>query len=64
MKVSINWLRKFVDVSETPVELAEMLTMLGLEAEVGLDFSGFDNIISAKVLSSTKHPNADKLKLC
>ena len=64
MKVSINWLRKFVDVSETPAELAEMLTMLGLEAEVGLDFSGFDNIISAKVLSSTKHPNADKLKLC
>ena len=64
MKVSINWLRKFVDVSETPVDLAEMLTMLGLEAEVGLDFSGFDNIISAKVLSSTKHPNADKLKLC
>ena len=64
MKVSINWLRKFVDVSETPGELAEMLTMLGLEAEVGLDFSGFDNIISAKVLSSIKHPNADKLKLC
>jgi hypothetical protein len=29
MKVSINWLRKFVDVSETPAELAEMLTMLG-----------------------------------
>ena len=64
MKVSINWLRKFVDVSETPAELAEMLTMLGLEAEVGLDFSGFKKIVSAKVLSSKKHPNADKLKLC
>ena len=64
MKISINWLAKFVNISETPSELAEMLTMLGFEAEVCVDFSTMKNIVSAIVISTKKHPNADKLKLC
>ena len=64
MKISTNWLAKFVNISETPSELAEMLTMLGFEAEVSVDFSTMKNIVSAIVISTKKHPNADKLKLC
>lgn len=37
MKLSINWLRKFVEVNETPIELANKFISLGLEAEVLTD---------------------------
>ncbi len=41
MRVSYNWLNEFVDLKESPEALADMLTMLGLEAEVA---SNFDDI--------------------
>ena len=34
MKISVNWLRKFVDIPESTKELADLLTMLGFEAEI------------------------------
>src|ERR1700749_2291145 len=65
MKVTLNWLRQYVDFPGTPEELAEKLTMLGLEVEgmhkVGGEFEG---IVVAEVLTRDKHPNADKLSLC
>ena len=33
MKFTLNWLKEFVDVKPAPEELAEMLTMAGLEVE-------------------------------
>ncbi len=33
MRVSLNWLKEFVDIDQTPTELAEILTMTGLEVE-------------------------------
>ncbi|MBU0528441.1 phenylalanine--tRNA ligase subunit beta [bacterium] len=64
MRLSINWLRQYVDIKETPQELADMLTMLGFEAEVATDLSNLKNIVTAKVESVEKHPNADKLLVC
>ena len=64
MRLSINWLRQFVDVKESPQELADMLTMLGFEAEIALDLSNLKNVVTAQVESVEKHPNADKLSLC
>jgi len=64
MLVSINWLKQYVDITETPEELADMLTMLGFEAEIATDLSNLKNIVTAKVESVEKHPNADKLSLC
>jgi len=65
MKVTLNWLRQYVDFDWSPDELAERLTMLGLEVEdvhpVG---GGFDGIVVAQVITRDKHPNADKLSLC
>ena len=34
MIVSLDWLKEFVDIQESPVELAELLSGIGLEAEV------------------------------
>jgi phenylalanyl-tRNA synthetase beta chain len=65
MKVTLNWLKQYVNFDWSPEELAERLTMLGLEVE-GLHKLGgeFDGILVAQVITRDKHPNADKLSLC
>src|SRR6185295_11506353 len=65
MKVTLNWLKQYVDFNWSPDELAERLTMLGLEVEGVQKLGGeFDGIVVAEVLTRDKHPNADKLSLC
>src|SRR5258706_11665812 len=65
MKVTLNWLRQYVDFSWSPEELAEHLTMLGIEVEGIRKLGGeFEGVVVAQVLSSEKHPNADKLSVC
>src|SRR6201999_4646983 len=65
MKVTLNWLKQYVDFDWSPEQLSERLTMLGLEVEgihkVGGEFEG---IVVAQVITRDKHPNADKLSLC
>ena len=34
MIVSIDWLKQFVEITESPEDLAELLSKTGLEAEV------------------------------
>ncbi|MCH7613319.1 MAG: phenylalanine--tRNA ligase subunit beta [Candidatus Marinimicrobia bacterium] len=63
MQVSIKWLRQYVEINESPEELADILSMLGLEAEVP-EKRGFTGIVIGHVLKAEKHPNADRLKLC
>src|SRR5437867_2039701 len=65
MKVTLNWLKEYVDFDWSPEELAERLTMLGLEVENIQKLGGeFEGIIVAQVLTKEKHPNADKLTMC
>ena len=64
MRISIEWLKEFVEVKENPSALADMLSMLGLESEVVHDFSLLSNVVVGKVVTAKKHPNADRLKLC
>ena len=44
MRVSIEWLKEFVDLKENPDSLADMLSMLGLEAEVVHDFPSLSKV--------------------
>jgi phenylalanyl-tRNA synthetase beta chain len=54
-----------VDFSWTADELAERLTMLGLEVEGVEKLAGeFEGVVVAQILSSQRHPNADKLSVC
>jgi len=65
MKVTLNWLKQYVDFNWSPEELTERLTMLGLEVEgVQKISAAFDGIFVAQVITRDKHPNADKLSLC
>jgi len=65
MKITLNWLRQYVDFDWTPEELSERLTMLGIEVEGVAKVGGeFEGIVVAQVVSRDKHPNADKLSVC
>jgi phenylalanyl-tRNA synthetase beta chain len=65
MKVTLNWLKQYVDFDWSPQELSERLTMLGLEVEGVQKLAGaFEGVVVAQVLTRDKHPNADKLSLC
>jgi len=64
MRVSLDWLRGYVDINIPPQELAHRLTMAGLEVE-GIDIVGGDwnNIVVGQVSAIEPHPNADRLRL-
>ncbi|NLY10414.1 MAG: phenylalanine--tRNA ligase subunit beta [Firmicutes bacterium] len=65
MKVSLNWLKDYVDISMDPNELADKLTMVGLEVEsvepLGLPL---ENVYVGQISKIEKHPNADELSVC
>ncbi len=68
MLISYNWLKEFIEISESPQEIADILTLLGLEVE-GIEeyvsvLGGLKGVIVGEVLESKKHPNADKLSVC
>jgi phenylalanyl-tRNA synthetase beta chain len=64
MRVSLKWLRDYVDTKLAPRELAERLTMAGLEGK-GIEVVGgsWDDIVVGEVIALNPHPNADRLKL-
>lgn len=65
MKVTLQWLKQYVDFDWTPEVLSERLTMLGMEVEGVQKIGGeFEGIVVAQVITRDKHPNADKLSLC
>jgi phenylalanyl-tRNA synthetase beta chain len=67
MKISYNWLNKFLAAPIEPETLGKILTDTGLEVE-GIEAleavkGGLEGVIVAEVLTCEKHPNADKLKV-
>ena len=64
MKVSLKWLKDYVDIKLAPKELAEALTMAGLEVR-GIETMGgtWDSVVIGEVIALNPHPNADRLKL-
>jgi len=65
MKVSLNWLKDYVDIEVSPDELGQLLTMTGLEVE-GIEEVGqsLEDIVVAKILTIEPHPKADRLSIC
>jgi phenylalanyl-tRNA synthetase beta chain len=65
MQVSLKWLRDYVDVDVPPAELAERLTMAGLEVDSISEMApAFCGVRVARIISLEPHPNADTLSLC
>lgn len=66
MKISLSWIKEFVDLSGISTdEIVSKLTMSGLEVEDVVDQSNlYKNFIVGFVKETEKHPNADKLTVC
>jgi phenylalanyl-tRNA synthetase beta chain len=66
MKFTLSWLNQFIATgSLTPAQIADRLTMLGLEVDsVEELFADLDQIVIARVTAVSKHPDADKLTVC
>ncbi len=64
MKVPLNWLREYVDITVSRTDLAEKLTMAGLEVK-GTEVVGgsWENIVVGQIKAVNPHPNADRLTL-
>lgn len=65
MKVSTQWLATFIDTGATADELAERLTLAGLEVDTvepaAAEFSG---VVVARITDAQPHPDADRLQVC
>ena len=65
MKFSVNWLREFVELPPTVDQLAELLTMGGIEIEsIVRRGADFEKVVVAEIKESRQHPNADRLTVC
>lgn len=65
MRISLAWLREWVDAGLEPAELAARLTMSGIEVEsIEAAAGDFQGIVVGEVLSVERHPGADKLTVC
>ena len=65
MQFPESWLREFCNPPLTTAQLAETLTMGGLEVEeqspVAPPFTG---IVVGQIMAAEQHPNADRLRVC
>src|SRR5512137_544588 len=64
MKVSLNWLKDYVEIDLPAAELSEKLTTAGLEV-AGIQVIGesWENVVIGKITAVHPHPNADRLRL-
>jgi len=68
MKISLNWLREYIDFSgdeqsnkiASPEELADQLMMLGIEVdEISYLGQGLESVVVGRIDEVASHPQAD-----
>ncbi len=65
MKVSLSWLKDFVDIDVDVETLADKLVGAGFEVEEIIDAgANMKNVVLGKIVELEKHPDADKLQIC
>lgn len=65
MKFTLSWLKDHLETTATLGEIAEAMTMAGLEVEVVVDPGAKLAVFSAaRIVEAVQHPNADRLRVC
>ena len=68
MKISLNWLKTFINFELENESLKDLLTDIGLEVEGEEIYEslpgGLKGLVVAEVLTCVAHPDADKLIIC
>lgn len=64
MRLPLSWIKEYIDLPQTPDEIAKILTMAGLEVDaIEVIKPAFQGVVVAEITQVEKHPNADKLTL-
>ncbi|RMG84268.1 MAG: phenylalanine--tRNA ligase subunit beta [Bacteroidetes bacterium] len=67
MNISLNWLKDYINIEQSPEKTGEILTDIGLEVEalntVESIKGGLEGVVIGLVKTCQKHPNADKLSV-
>ncbi|WP_421976989.1 phenylalanine--tRNA ligase subunit beta [Roseivirga seohaensis] len=67
MKISLNWLKEYIQITESAEQIAALLTGSGLEVETWEEVEsvkgGLKGLVIGEVITCAKHPNADKLSV-
>ncbi|MTI20881.1 phenylalanine--tRNA ligase subunit beta, partial [Fulvivirga sp. RKSG066] len=67
MKISLNWLKDYIELDQPVEKISQTLTDTGLEVEGLEEFGkiegGLEGLVIGEVLTCEKHPNADKLSI-
>lgn len=65
MKVSLNWLRRYVDIDVPLQELCDKMVMSGFEVDGIEDRSQtMSKVVAGCIVKLEKHPDADRLQIC
>lgn len=66
MKISLNWLKDYVQLDAPVEEITRAITFLGFEVEqvIRTGAPTLANVVVGEILTRAKHPNADKLSVC
>ncbi len=66
MKISYNWLNQYLLLKQSPNEIAQLLTDIGLEVEGTQEVEsikgGLKGVVIGEVITKVQHPNARKTK--
>jgi phenylalanyl-tRNA synthetase beta chain len=64
MKVPLSWLKEYLKFSQSPKELAEILTLSGIEVDaIETSSPSFSGVVVGKILEVAQHPTADRLRI-
>jgi len=67
MKISYNWLKQYISITQTPEEISQILTGTGLEVELLEKVlaipGGLEGLVIGYVKECVQHPNADRLRI-
>ena len=65
MKVSLSWLKNYVDIDVPVEELCDKMVMAGFEVEEMIDLSkSMRNVVVGKVMEMERHPDSDHMFIC
>ena len=65
MKFTLSWLKEHLQTNSSIDEITKNLTEIGLEVEEIINpKKDLENFVVGKILTSEKHPNADRLSVC
>jgi phenylalanyl-tRNA synthetase beta chain len=66
VKISLNWLKDYVQLDASVDEICRAITFLGFEVEqvIRTGAPQLSSVVVGEVLVRDKHPNADKLSVC